>query len=94
MGPDGIYTSVLRELLEVLTKLLCIMCQQSWVTGEVPVGWELTQEGVKGGSTEWAMVSQSLVPGKVTEQVILSVITYPAWICERQVLLYQPNLLL
>jgi len=33
---------VLRELAEVLTKPLSIICQQSWLTGEVPVDWRLT----------------------------------------------------
>jgi len=30
-----------RELVEVLTKPLSIVYQQSWLTGEVPVGWRL-----------------------------------------------------
>ncbi|KAK4822604.1 hypothetical protein QYF61_017336 [Mycteria americana] len=41
MGPDGIHPRVLRELAEVLTKPLSIICQQSWLTREVPVDWRL-----------------------------------------------------
>ncbi|KAK4826010.1 hypothetical protein QYF61_003783 [Mycteria americana] len=41
MGPDGIHTRVLRELVEVFTKPLSILYQQSWLTGEVPVDWRL-----------------------------------------------------
>lgn len=40
-GPDGIHLGVLRELVEVLIKLLCIIYQQSWLAGEVPVKWQL-----------------------------------------------------
>jgi len=36
MGPDGIQPRVLRELAEELPKPLSIICQQSWLTGEVP----------------------------------------------------------
>lgn len=37
VGLDGIHTSVLRELVEVLTEPLSTKYQQSWLTGEVPV---------------------------------------------------------
>ena len=41
MKPDGIHPRVLRELVEVLTKPLSIIYQQSWLTGEVLVDWKL-----------------------------------------------------
>ena len=41
MGPDGIHLRVLRELVEVLTKPPSIIYEQSWLTGEVPVDWNL-----------------------------------------------------
>ena len=41
MGPDRTCPKVLRELVEVLTRPLSIIYQQSWVTGEVPVDWRL-----------------------------------------------------
>ncbi|KAK4828384.1 hypothetical protein QYF61_026122 [Mycteria americana] len=39
MGLDGTHPRVLRELVEVLTKPLSILYQQSWLTGKVPVDW-------------------------------------------------------
>jgi len=41
MGPDGIYTRVLRELAEEVAKPLSIISQQLWLTGEVPGGWRI-----------------------------------------------------
>ncbi|GAB0205293.1 receptor-type tyrosine-protein phosphatase zeta [Grus japonensis] len=41
MELDGIHPRVLRELAEVLTKLLSTIYQQSWLTREVPVDWRL-----------------------------------------------------
>ncbi|KAJ7412690.1 hypothetical protein BTVI_45595 [Pitangus sulphuratus] len=46
---------VMRELVEELTKLLSIIYQQSWLTGEVPDDWKvvnvipITQKGIQGG---------------------------------------------
>ncbi|KAK4806541.1 hypothetical protein QYF61_021377 [Mycteria americana] len=45
MGPDGIHPRVLRELVEVLTKPLSILSQQSWLTG-----WCSVTSGVPQGS--------------------------------------------
>jgi len=39
MGPDGIHPRELSELVEELDKPLSIICQQSWLTGEVPDDW-------------------------------------------------------
>ena len=41
IGPDGIHPRVLRELVEVLTKLLSVIYHQSWLNREVPVDWRL-----------------------------------------------------
>lgn len=38
LGPDGTHPWALEELLEVATKTLLII---NWLTGEVPVNWEL-----------------------------------------------------
>ena len=35
MAPDEIHLRVVRELVEVMAKLLSIICQHSWSTGEV-----------------------------------------------------------
>jgi len=78
VGPDGIHPRVLRELVEVLTKLLSIIYQQSWLTREVPADWRLAnvmpiyKKGWKGDLGKHRPVSLTSVPGKVTDQIILS----------------------
>ncbi|GAB0206371.1 mitochondrial enolase superfamily member 1 [Grus japonensis] len=82
MGLDGTHPRVLRELAEVLTKLLSIIYQQSWLTGEVPVDWRLAsmmhihRKGRKEDLGNYGPVSLTSVPGKVIEQIILSAITW------------------
>ena len=41
VGLDGIHPGVLKELADVLATPLSITCQQSCITGEVPVDWNL-----------------------------------------------------
>lgn len=41
MGPDGMYTWVLRELAKVLSELVSIINQQFCLTREVPVDQRL-----------------------------------------------------
>ncbi|KFO93485.1 hypothetical protein N320_10085, partial [Buceros rhinoceros silvestris] len=80
MGPDGIHPRILRELMELLTKPLSIIYQQSWLTGEVPIDWRLAnmtaiyKKGWKEDPGNYRPVSLTSVPGKVMEQIILSVI--------------------
>ncbi|GAB0183655.1 mitochondrial enolase superfamily member 1 [Grus japonensis] len=82
MGPDGIHPRVLRELVEVLTKPLSIIYQQSWLTGEVPVDWSLAnvtpiyKKGWKEDLGNYRPVSLTSVPGKVIELIILNAITW------------------
>ncbi|KAK4833053.1 hypothetical protein QYF61_027555, partial [Mycteria americana] len=82
MGLDGIHPRVLRELAEVLIKLLSIIYQQSWLTGEVPVDWKLTnvtpiyKNSQKEDSGNYRPVSLTSVPEKVMERIILSTITW------------------
>ncbi|KAK4832580.1 hypothetical protein QYF61_024371 [Mycteria americana] len=82
MGLDGIHPRVPRELAEVLTKPLSILYQQSWLTGEVLVDWRLAnvtpthKKGRKEDPGNYRPVSLTSVPGKVTEQIILSAITW------------------
>ncbi|KAK4816377.1 hypothetical protein QYF61_016281 [Mycteria americana] len=81
MGPDEIHLRVLKELAEVLTKPLSIIYQQSWLTGEVPADWRLTnvtpifKKGRKEDPGNYRPVSLTSVPGKLMEQIILSAIT-------------------
>lgn len=55
VGPDGIHPRGMRELADELGKLLSIIYQQPWLSGEVPDGWELEcdthpQQGWAGAS--------------------------------------------
>ncbi|KAK4823408.1 hypothetical protein QYF61_001782 [Mycteria americana] len=82
MGPDEIHPRVLNELAEELTKPLSIICQQSWLTGEVPADWRLVnvtpifKKGWKEDPGNYRPVSLTSVPGKLMEQIILSAITW------------------
>ncbi|KFP51686.1 hypothetical protein N323_04174, partial [Cathartes aura] len=82
MGPDGIHLRVLRELAEVLTQPLSIICQQSWLTREVPVDWRLAnvtpiyKKDRKEDLGNYRPVSLTFVLGKVMEQITLSAITW------------------
>ncbi|KAK4822322.1 hypothetical protein QYF61_013021 [Mycteria americana] len=82
MGPDGIHPRVLREVVEVLTKPLSIIYQQSWLTGEVPVDWRsanvtpIYKKGQKDDPGNYRPVSPTSVPGKVVEQITLSAIRW------------------
>ncbi|GAB0205855.1 mitochondrial enolase superfamily member 1 [Grus japonensis] len=78
MGPDGIHT---RVLMEVLTKPLSIIYQQSWLHGEVPDDWKLAnviviyKKAWKEDADYYRPVSLTSVLGKILEQIILSAIT-------------------
>jgi len=81
VGPEGIHPRVLRDLAEELDKPLAIICQLSWLTGEVPVDWKLAnltfiyQKGWKEDPGNYRPVSLTSVLGKVMERFILSVLT-------------------
>ncbi|KFW85788.1 RNA-directed DNA polymerase from mobile element jockey, partial [Manacus vitellinus] len=82
MGPDGILPRVMRKLAEELAKPLSIIYHQSWPTGEVPDDWKLAnvtpihKKDQKEDLGNYRPVSLTLVPRKVMEQIILSVITW------------------
>ena len=71
MGPDEFHPRVLRELVEELAKPLSNICQQSWLTGEVPDDWRIAsatpvhKKGLKGDPGNYRPVSLTLVPGKL-----------------------------
>ncbi|RMC06974.1 hypothetical protein DUI87_16426 [Hirundo rustica rustica] len=81
MGPDGIHPRAMRELAYELAKPLSIIYHQSWLTGEVPDDWKLAnvtpihKKGAKEDLGNYRPVSLTSVPGKITEQFILSAIT-------------------
>ena len=80
-----IHVRVLRELAEVIAKLLSIIYQYSWSTGEVPEDWRLAsvtpiyKKGRKEDLGNYRPVSLTSVPGKVMEQIILREITQHLW---------------
>ncbi|PKU46103.1 rna-directed dna polymerase from mobile element jockey-like [Limosa lapponica baueri] len=71
-----------EEVVAVLTKPLSIIYQKSWLIWEVPVGCRLAnvmptyKKGRKEDPGNYKPVSLTLVPGKVTEQIILCAITW------------------
>ena len=81
MEPDWIHLSLLRELAEPLAKLLSIIDQQSWLSGEVPVNWRLAnmmsvyRKGWKEESGNYGSVILSTVLEKLMDQIILGTIT-------------------
>jgi len=81
MGLDGIHPRVLRELAEELAKPLSIICQQSWLTREVPDDWRITnvtsiyKKDRKQDPGNYRLVSLTSVPGKIMERFILSALT-------------------
>jgi len=101
---------VLRELAEVITKLLSIIYQRSLLTDEVPEDWRLAsvtpiyKKGCREDLGKYRPVSLTLVPGKIMEQIVLGEITWHVWhpgdqaqparIHGRQVMLDQLDLLL
>ncbi|PKU42678.1 rna-directed dna polymerase from mobile element jockey- hypothetical protein [Limosa lapponica baueri] len=82
MGLDAIHPRVLREMVDVLTKLLSIIYQQFWLAREVPVDWRLARvspiykKGQKEDPGNYRPVSLALVLGNVMEKIILSAITW------------------
>jgi len=81
MGPDGIHPRMLRELAEEPAKPLSTICQQSWLTGEVPDDWRITsvtpiyRKDQKEDPGIYRPVSLTSVLGKIMERFILSVLT-------------------
>jgi len=81
MRLDGIHPRALRELAEELAKPLSIICQQSWLTGQVPDDWKLAnvmpiyKKSQKEDPGNYRPVSLILVPGKIMERFILSALT-------------------
>ena len=81
IGLDGIHPRMLREQAEMIAKTLSIIYQHSWSTREVPEDWRLVnmtpiyKKGQKENPGNYRYDSLILVPGKVTEQIILREIT-------------------
>lgn len=75
VASDGIQTRLLKELVDVITRLLSIIFQQSWESGEFPVNWQLANvpvlKKVKKDSGSYRPVRLIWVLGKIMEEVIL-----------------------
>ncbi|GAB0185971.1 mitochondrial enolase superfamily member 1 [Grus japonensis] len=80
MGPYGMNSSVLRELADVIARLLSIISERSWRTGEVPEDWSkasiipVFKKGRKEDPGNYRSVRLTSIPGKMMEQLILGVI--------------------
>ncbi|GAB0181731.1 mitochondrial enolase superfamily member 1 [Grus japonensis] len=80
MGPDGMHLQVLRELADVIARLLSIIFERSWRTGEVPEDWRkanvtpVFKKGKKEDPGNYRPVSLTSIPEKIVEQLILGVI--------------------
>ncbi|GAB0206764.1 mitochondrial enolase superfamily member 1 [Grus japonensis] len=80
MGPDGMHPQVLRELADVIAKLLSIIFERSGRRGEVPEDGRkanvtlVFEKGNKEDPGNYRPVSLTSIPGKVMEQLILGVI--------------------
>ncbi|KFP76158.1 hypothetical protein N311_05725, partial [Apaloderma vittatum] len=78
MGQDGIHPRVLDKLMGVLARPLSIICQESWLTGEVPADWKsadltpIYKKRRKDDPGNYRPVSLTSLPGKLMEQIILS----------------------
>ncbi|GAB0209507.1 mitochondrial enolase superfamily member 1 [Grus japonensis] len=76
MGPDGMHPRV----ADVIARLLSIIFERSWRTGEVPEDWRkanvtlVFKKGKKENLGSYRLVSLNSIPGKMMEQLILGVI--------------------
>lgn len=81
MSPDEMHPGVLRELTDVIVRPLSIIFEKLWQSAEVPENWKkanvtsIFRKGKKDHLGNYRPASLTFIPGKVTEQLILEIIS-------------------
>ena len=73
MGPDVIQPRVLRDLADTVVRLLSIVFEKWWRSGDIPEDWKkanvtpIYKEGLKEDPGNYRPISLTSIPEKVME---------------------------